>query len=652
MAASRRLSGFLAVLSAAALLAADAGQTPAMSGLDFQAIDPDVRPQDDLYRHANGRWLARTSMPPDRVSYGAFTELAERAEADLHAIILDAARTRHAAGSARQQIADLFASQMNGARIDALGTEPIRPDLARLDAIRTASDVASAAGHLGSIDAGAPFAAVAAADADHPGWFLVQLSPGGILLPSRDHYLRDDAADRTMRSQYEDYLTRLFALVGRARPAEDARAVLSFETSLSAAMAPAGDAAAAEQSPPYTIGQLRATLPEFDWQAWTRLQGLDRQIRIVLKQPAFFTVFARMVPETPIETLRAWLLARFVTASAPYLSQPFVNLRFEFFGRTLTGQEQPRERWKVGVGLVSRYLGDALGRLYVERHFPPRAKAGAAAIVSAVIRAQREAVQAADWLPPAARTNAVRTLDAVTTRIGYPSVWRDYRGLEVRPDDLFGNVRRAHAFDTRLRSRRVGGAADREEWTMTPQSLNAFYDPALNEIVLPAAFLQPPIFSADADAAVNYGALGAAVGHEISHALDPRLLEARAGQLIDQFNAFSPLPGAFVNGRLTLDENQRPGRAAVAYRAYQRPGTAGRRRSSMVSGTSASARLGAAGDADPRRYLRQWVVAMPHAPPEYRANVAVSHLAAFHDAFNVSPADRMYRAPAARVRIW
>ncbi len=630
-------------------------QTP--SGLDLQAIDPSVRPQDDLYRHANGGWLARTSMPPDRVSYGAFSELADRVEIDLHAILLEAARARPASGSPRRQMADLFASHMDEARVEALGLEPVRQELARLEAIRTASDLAAAAGRLAAIGAGAPFAASVNANTANPGWLIVQVSQGGTLLPDRASYLADSPDARRVRAEYEAYLTRLFELVGWPTPAGRARAVLALETALATAQVSVADPDAAPRPAPLTLGQLRTAAPGFDWAAWARPQGLDRPVQVVLNQPSFFKAFAAMVPTTPLDAWQSWLVARFVTASAPQLPKAFMDLRFDFFGRLLTGQQLPRERWKVGIGLVNAHLGDALGRLYVERHFSARARARASAIVSTVIRAQRDLLDRAAWLPSSARTEASRKLGTMTARVGYPDVWRDYRGLDIRPDDLMGNVTRARQFDSRFRARRVTGGAERVQWNVAPQTLNAHYDAALNEVVLPAGFLQPPIFSVDADAAASFGALGAVVGHEITHGLDSdRAFQQRAQALVDQFSAYSPIEGLFVNGHLTLSENIGDlAGLAVAHHAYRL--SLDGKTAPVIDGLSGDQRFFLAWAQAWRMriredYLRQWLVSLPHAPPEFRANSAPSHLDAFHEAFGTRPGDGMYLAPERRVRIW
>jgi predicted metalloendopeptidase len=643
----------VSIFALASWLQAGSLRQRAASGLDLSAMDAAVRPQDDLYRHANGRWLDGTPMPPDRVSYSAFTEIADRSDRDLHAIILDLQRARQPPGSPRQQIADLFASHMDETRVETLGLEAIRADLARIDSIHTATDLAGAMGHLAAIGAGAPFGSAVAADASSPGWFLVQLSQGGILLPSRDHYLKDDDASRAIRAEYEKYLAELFRLVGRPHWVKDAQAMIALETAIATGLVPAE--AAVAPSAPATIGHLRERLPGFDWQAWAAPQGFDRPVRIVLTQPSFFAAFVAALPRAPMDTWKNWLLARFLTAAAPQLPRAFEQLRFDFYGRLLTGQDAPRERWKVGVALVGRHLGDALGRLYVEQHFPARARSTATAIVTSVVRAQRDLIQRADWLPRDTRAATLRKLSTLKLRVGYPDVWRDYWGLEIRRDDLMGNVLRARRFDSRDRTRRLAGS-DRGEWTIAPVTINAYYDNALNEIVLPAVFLQPPIFAADADPAVNYGALGAAVGHELSHALDSRAFHARAAALVKLYSGFTPLPGHAVNGRLTFDENIGDlAGLTVAHYAYRQ--SLNGRPAPVIDGLSGDQRFFLAWAQTWRtkirdEFLRQWLIAMPHAPPEFRTNGAVVHLPAFYEAFGVSPGDRLYLAPEARVRVW
>jgi putative endopeptidase len=647
------------------------------SGLDLAMLDRSVRPQDDLFRFVNGRWLERTAVPPQRVWYGTFVELADRAEQDVRAIIEEtttlADRPR---GSPAQQIADLYASMMDVAVLEKLGDAPIRPDLERIDGATNTSDLAAAAGYLSSIAAGGPFHGTVALDADST-TPVVHISQGGILLPDRDYYV--DGAPRfvEIRQTYQAYLATIFRLSRRSDPDEDAKAVLGFETALARAHWSQVDSRdPAKTQNRYTLAQLASRMPGFDWEAWARPQGVDKARFIVLAQPSFFEAFAKLVSETPLATLKAWLASRYLTAMAPYLSEAFDLARFEFFGRTLTGQQAPIVRWRRGVSLVNGFLGDAIGRLYVEKHFPPAALARMRKLVDDTTGAFRQALAECEWLAPASRRAALEKLSRLGTKIGHPRQWRDYRRLDIRPDDLLGNVRRAQVFENQYRMARLDGPVDGGEWLVSPQTVNAYYHPGLNEIVLPAAILQPPLFDVGADDAANYGGIGAIIGHEIGHGFDergrrydgdgrpadwwtPRDEQAfmeRARMLVEQFNAYSPVEGMRVNGALTLTENVGDlGGLAIAYRAYQI--SLGGRRAPVIDGFTGEQRFFLSWAqvwraAMREEYLRQTLFSMVHAPAQYRTNGPVSNLEGFYEAFQLKPGDRLYREPAARVKIW
>jgi putative endopeptidase len=667
-----------AAAAAACTAALAAGTQPApVSGLDLSALDRTVRPQDDLYRFANGGWLARTDIPSDRVSYSAFIELADKADADIRALVEAAGSSSARRGSTAQQIGDLYASMMNEARIEALGVTPLRPELDRIDAIRTPTELAAEAGYLSSIAAGGPFPGFVAEDAREPGQLVVHLGQGGTLLPDRDYYLKDDARSVEIRRKYQEYLARLFTLTGRPAALADAKAVLDLEIELARAQWPPADSRdPAKTYNRFTFAQLSSEMSGFDWPAWARPQGIHRVRHVVVSQPSFFKRFAALVPETPLGTWKAWLAGRHLTAMAPYLSEPFANARFEFFGQLLTGQEIPRTRWKRGVSLVNGYLGDAVGRLYVGRHFPPSAKARAEKVVATMLDAFRQAIDDLDWMKPETKREARGKLARLKTKVGHPSVWRSYRGLEITPDDLVGNVQRAQKFENDRRMTGVTLGIDRAEWLVAPQTVNAYYNPALNEIVLPAAMLQPPLFDAAADDAVNYGRLGAIIGHELGHGFDERGrrfdgqgsvrdwwtaadvegFQANARALSAQASAFSPFPGVRVSGDLTLGENIGDlGGLSVAFRAY-RLSLAGRK-PPTIDGFTGEQRF-FIGWAQVWRtkmrpeFLRQSMVSSPYAPPEFRANGPASNLPGFYEAFAVKPGDGLYREPPARVRIW
>jgi predicted metalloendopeptidase len=672
-----RLRNALAVAVLGGLVAAGPQAQPLRSGLDVAGFDRSVLPQDDLYRYVNGGWLTRVAMPGDRVSYGAFAEISDRTELDLRAIIEDvSARPNRPRGSAAQQIADLYASVLDETRIAQLGAAAIEPELRRIGAIRSTRDVATEAGYLSSIAAGGPFGGVVGMDPINPGAPVVRVTQGGILLPDRDYYLKDDPALAAVRSKYEQYLARIFELTGRATPADDARAVLALETAL--ARAQWSEAESRNLTSTYTrftLHQLASDMPGFDWAAWAQPQGIDRSPAVILAQPPFFKAFAAMVPQVPLNTWKAWLTSRYVTAAAPFLSRPFDDARFDFFGAVLTGQELPKTRWKRGVSMVNGYLGDALGRLYVEKHFPPAARVRVQRMLANILDAYREALRDADWMSPQAKREALDKLSAISTGVGYPARWRDYNGLVVKPDDLIGNWQRALKFENQDRMGNVSGTAG-SVWALPPQTVNAYYVPALNEIVLPAAILQPPLFELEADDAVNYGAAGALIGHEISHAFDDRgrrfdgagavrdwwtpadaeWFRQRADRLVAQMNAYEPLPGFHVNGALTSVESLGDlAGVAIAFRAYKL--SLKGKRSSVIDGLTGEQRLfmGWAQiwrSKERDEYVRSTLQSSPYLPSALRANAAASNVDGFYDAFGVTPEHRLYRAPASRVKIW
>ncbi len=475
----------------------------------------------------------------------------------------------------------------------------------------------------------------------------------------------------------ERYLARIFTLIGRPRPAEDAAALVALETKLADAQwtrAESRDPLKTNNS--FTLKELQATMPGFDWQAWARPQGVDKIRALIVAQPSFFQRFAELIQTEPLDSWKAWLAARYVTASAPFLSNDFATARFEFFGTLLTGQEEPIERWKRGVSLVNGYLGDALGKLYVDRHFPPTSKARVQKIVDNVLSAYRRAILRLDWMSSATKDEALLKLSQLDAKIGFPERWRSFRGLEIRRDDLVGNIERAKKFETAYRTRSLSRTRGRSGWLMTPQTVNAYYSPLMHEIVFPAAILQPPFFDPEADDAVNYGAIGAVIGHEIGHALDDRgrhfdangqlrdwwgpeddaEYRRRTERLVEQFNAYSPLDGLTINGKLTLGENFGDlGGLVIAHRAWKL--SLGNRPADVIDGYSGEQRffMGWAQmwrSKQREEYLRQFVLSNPHAPARFRTNGPVSNMPEFYLAFDVQPGDRLFRAPEKRVRIW
>ncbi len=537
--------------------------------------------------------------------------------------------------------------------------------------------MAAIAGHLGFLGTGGPFQTNVVTDARDASRLIVQVTQGGTLLPTREHYLSEQPHFAQLRTKYIAYLTTILGLAGQRDPSTLAHNVLSLETELARCqLSPTESRAAARAPRGLTIRELSATMPGFDWLAWARPQGIDNAAAVALLQPTFFEQFASLVPTVPLEQWKTWLAVRYITAMAPYLSQPFVDARFEFFGRELTGQATPRVRWKVAVGLVNSMLGDALGRLYVEKHLPPRARSRVEALVDTMLKAYRQSIEQTTWLSSASRSEASAKISSLRARVGYPDRWRDYSGLVIKPDDLAGNVQRARRFESDYRMMRVSNVTPGEWLTTTPQTVNAYYNPALNEIVLPAAMLQPPLFDPDGDGAANYGAIGATIGHELAHALDDRgrrydsrgeirrwwsaaedqEYANRAARLVDQFNVYEPLPGLRVNGELTLTENVGDlAGLSLALRAYRL--SLNGRSASVIDGLTGEQRFFLSWARMWRMkvrpdYVREWVTNFPYAPYEYRANAAVQNLSAFHEAFGVTAKDRLFRRPEECVTIW
>jgi len=665
---------------ALALVTSAAQEREPISGLDLANFDRSIRPQDDLFRFVNGTWLARTTIPPDRITYGTFLELGDRAEADLRTIIEDTLANRDRQRGSAKQIADLYASLMNVAVIEKRGIEPVRAELKRIYALDNRREFAATAGRFSATAAGGPFPGTVEELPDSPGRPIVNISQGGTLLPDRDYYLKDDLRYVEYRKGYIQYMTELFVLselVTRDTAVQWAQNVLALETELARIQwSPEDLRDPARTARPYALGDLSRDMPGFDWMAWARPQGIDVAGRLILSQPSFFKSFAALFAATPLDTWKAWLIVRYLTANAPFLTPALSDLRFEFFGKTLTGQELPRTHWKRGVSIVNAYLGDAAGRLYIERHFSPKAKARAERLVASIVSAFKSAVRDAPWLTDKARRAALDKLSRLSTKVGYPDRWRDYRGLEIRADDLFGNVERAKQFDNSYRLARFAAPPDAGEWLMTPQTVNAYYSPARNEMVVPAAMLQPPLFNTDADDAVNYGSIGAVIGHEIGHGFDDRgrrydgkgapnnwwtaedekAFDGLAFLLVSQYDAYRPIEGARVNGLLTLRENVGDlSGLGIAWRAYQT--SLNGQPSKVIDGFTGEQRF-FLGWAQAWRgtiraeFLRQTLLSTPHAPPQYRANGPASNLPGFYDAFGVQPRDGMYIPREKRVRIW
>ncbi|WP_226963429.1 M13 family metallopeptidase [Nostocoides sp. F2B08] len=651
------------------------------SGLNLHHIDPTVSPRDDLFGHANGRWIAETEIPADRGRYGSFDMLREKAEKHVHAIIEEVASGSPAAGTVAAKVGDLYASFMDEELIEDLGTGPLTADLERIRAIETPTDLMRTLGAFAR--EGVPGLVIPFVNTDDRDStrYVVYLEQAGLGLPDESYYREERYAQ--VRDAYRSHLVRMLDLADQNDPEQVADRVIALETRL--ASAHWDTVTNRDPVRTYTLVDadgLAALTPGLDWHAYA--EGVhapaDVLAAVVARQPTFLTAAAEAVSEEPISTWREWLTWHVLHARAAYLGSDIVAENFDFYGRTLSGVPENRERWKRGVSLVEGSIGEAVGELYVAKHFPPEAKDAMETLVANLVEAFRRSFASLSWMGEETRAAAVRKLEAFTPKVGYPGRWRDYSTLSIEADDLMGNVRRAAAFESDRNLGKLGGPVDRGEWFMTPQTVNAYYNPGMNEIVFPAAILQPPFFSVDADDAVNYGGIGAVIGHEIGHGFDDSgsrfdgdgnlvnwwtdedraRFEELTGALIAQFSELEPrdAPGERINGALTVGENIGDlGGLDIGLAAYRiATGADEGLEPPVLDGLTGEQRFflawaqvwcGKTREAEAKRLL----AIDPHSPIDQRAN-AVRNIDAFHEAFEVREGDGMWLAPKERVSVF
>ena len=639
-------------------------------GFDLAGMDRAVDPGDNFYQFANGAWDRATEIPADRSNYGMFTLLDDLSKTRTRAIVEEAAQQP---GS---RIGDFYASFMDEARIEQAGIAPIQPLLQRVQAIRTRADWASELGRLMRQGTTGPFAGYVATDDRVPTEMIVRLTQSGLGLPDRDYYLRDDAALTSKRDSYKAYLTQLLTLAGERNAAARATAILAFETRLAQAHWSRVENRDDEKTyNKMTPAELARLAPGFDFARFMSEAGFANQPSLLVSQPTAFTASARAVAATPVDVLRDYTMVRLIDDAAPYLSSNFVNAHFAYHGTALGGTPQNEPRWKRGVTLVTGALGDEVSRIYVERHFPPEAKAEADALVRNVIQAMDRRLAGLTWMAPETRQRARAKLAAFTPKIGYPDTWRDYSPVQVSRDNLVQNIMNATRFEYERNLAKLGRPVDRSEWFMTPMEVNAYANPTWNEIVFPAAILQPPFFDPNADPAVNYGGIAAVIGHEISHHFDDQgsrydqtgalrewwtpqdreRFNALTAQLVAQYDQYEPLPGHRVQGQLTLGENIADlAGLTVAYDAYRM--AIGNQPAPVIDGFTGDQRFYLGWAQVWRREYREAnllnrLLTDPHSPSEQRVAV-VRNLDPWYAAYNVQPDDRLFLAPDRRIRIW
>ena len=644
-------------------------------GFDRAGMDTNVRPGNDFFGFANGTYVRNLQIPADRSRYGMFDALGELSLNRTRAVIEATAAGQNASDADAARISNLWRSYMDEARIERLDAQPLQPQLQAIRAATTREDIARLMGRGQGDFYDSLFGTYINDDARDPTHYAVYIGQSGLGLPDRDYYLTPQFAEK--KAAYQRYVEQMLTMIGWENPAERARQIVEYETRVAQASWTRVESRDRSRTyNPMTIAELQAAAPQFPWAVYMQEAQLGSVNRVVVSQNTAVPRLAALFGSTDVDTLKAWEAFHLADSAAPLLSQRFVNAQFEFRGRTLSGQPQNRDRWKRGVAFVGGNVGEGVGRLYVARYFTPQARERMQVLVRNVLGSMRNRIEHLTWMTPATRTEALSKLDHFTVKIGYPDRWRDYSALQTAPDDLYGNARRGQMFEWRREVNRLNGPVDRTEWGMTPQTVNAYYNPPRNEIVFPAAILQPPFFDPEGDMAINYGGIGGVIGHEISHGFDDQgrrsdgmgvlrdwwspadatAFEAQTTRLGAQYSAFEPLPGARVQGGLTMGENigdlagltvaldayraslnGQPDRVIDGYTGMQR----------VFLGWAQVWRANQRDDA-----LRQQIATDPHSPSQYRVNGVVRNIDAWYEAFNVQPGDALYVPPEQRVRLW
>lgn len=644
------------------------------AGLDFSHQDLSVRPQDDLYRHFNGQWLKSAVIPADRASDGAFITLRIQSEARVREIIEGATGSDEAT-----KIANIYKSFMDAAAVNARGGSPIAGELAQVDSISSLTDFVSTFSKLEARGTSGIFGTFIYADMKDASTNILYLVQGGISLPDEAYYREEKYAD--IRTAYLAHITAMFTLAQVSNPAENAAKVMALETSIASHhwnQVKNRDATLTYNK--LDRAQVKALMPAFDWDLYLadgEIPGIVLD-SVIVQQPSFFEGLGTMLANFDADAWKAWLKWHVISGAAPYLSDEFTNENFAFFGKTLSGTPELRERWKRAVSMIEGSLGEAVGKVYVQKYFPAEAKARMEKLVANLIEAYRISINELEWMSPETKVKALEKLGKFRPKIGYPDKWRDYSALQTTPDDLYGNVGRVVKFQRDHELSKIGKPVDRDEWFMPPQTVNAYYNPVMNEIVFPAAILQPPFFGLDHDDAVNYGAIGAVIGHEIGHGFDDQgskydgdgalnnwwtdadraAFEERTKALIAQYDALVPeeAPDVNVNGALTIGENIGDlGGLAIAFKAYQI--SLGGKPSPVIDGMSGEKRLMLSwaqvwrAKVRPEE-MRRRVATDPHSPAEFRCNQILKNFTPFYQEFGVTDKDALWLEEQSRVQIW
>lgn len=649
------------------------------SGIILENMDTSVRPGDDFFSYVNGGWVAKTEIPADKGRFGTFDLLRDASQDDVKVIIEESASGDFAKGTDEQKVGDLYRSYMDTATRDARGLQPLAAELKRIDAISSRDELTAYFADAMKRNLSAPMSFGQGEDVKDPTRYIIYVGQSGLGLPDREYYLKEDETSAEIRTKYVEHIEKMFALAGFPDGGAAAKAIMALETRL------AKENMTKEQSRKYAenytkiaLQDLGGLMPNFDWQGYLDAGGLTG---LELDGLGFFeTDYMKaldgIIVDTDLDTWKTYLYWGALNAAATKLTAALDAQNFEFYGKTLSGTEEQRPQWRRAVDTVNGTLGEVVGKVYVKRHFPPEAKERMLELVGNLVRAYEKSIKELDWMSEDTKAEALDKLSKFTPKIGYPDEWRDYSAVDIEADDFYGNLERAALAEYRRQMDRHNGPVDRTEWGMTPQTVNAYYHPLLNEIVFPAAILQPPFFNPEADDAVNYGGIGAVIGHEIGHGFDDSgstfdgdgvmrnwwtdvdrsEFEKRTGKLVDQYNAFLPFEDLSVNGEFTLGENIGDlGGIAIGLLAYQM--SLNGAEAPVIDGFTGIQRVFLGfGQVWSGKYrdetLRLQIETDPHSPGMYRANGAVRNVPEFYEAFDISADDALYLAPEDRVKIW
>jgi putative endopeptidase len=646
-----------------------------ITGIQQADMNTAARPQDDLFEYSNGTWLREVPIPPDRSRYGVDSMMTERSLLQQRELIESA---RHSLDPQARKVGDLYASFMDEARIEREGTQSIQAELQRIAAIKSVRDLGPVMAHLDRMGVASPIRTFVYPDAKQSTHYAFWFTQSGLGLPDRDYYLSDNAKLIDFRNQYRAHIEKMLVLLGDAQAAKEADNILELET----AIAKIQWTKVANRDPqktynPQTVAQLETLAPQLAWQGYLAKAGLSAPLpTLIARQPDYLGGLSELLQNTPLATWKQYLRFRVLSSSAAYLTRAFVDEDFAFNEGVLHGTPQIQERWKRGCELVDRLMGEASGKLYVAKYFPPQSKARIDELVDNLLKAYSQSIDHLDWMSPITKVEAQAKLRKINVKIGYPIRWRDYSTLKISPTDLLGNVIRGQEFESNRKLAQLGGPIDRNEWRMTTPTVNAYYNPGMNEIVFPAGILQPPAFNPAADDAFNYGSTGATIGHEISHGFDDQgsqydsdgnlrdwwtaedhaKFKAKTETLLKEYDAFEPVPGFHINGALTLGENIADiAGIEIAYKAYI--SSLNGRTPPVIDGMTADQRfyIGFAQSwLDKQREARtiEQLKSNPHSPEKYRVNGVVVHMPSFYTAFSVVPTDKMYLQPEDRVTLW